>query len=360
MHFFLDVSIAGDQTSKEVIQDYCYWFTKRDPVILTVFFSKSPSKFLELQEKAKNFPLPFPYEQPPKIRWIQEKVPFSSLHRFYSRKVLVNEIHPYRAGDLFRIFRLTHPFLDSEQYESQATAIQFDLRYTKQFGRKNNPYQPEIAHDFVQYLVCNPAHSIIEFGCGAGSVLSLIRSQLHHSLKRYVGMDRSRSLIIKAQETHQKNQEVLFQLGDITQLSYPNQAFDVGFSESVLPYVSDPLKALQEMNRVTRHGFFCRLYSIPKAPQNLPMGKDRQTFLLNTGAVWKFDSQPRAHTFVIPKTSAVQSLVENWETVVVVRNQEDQFFKPLGIHTINFFIYPRSWYRTHESTVQRSHHVLMQ
>lgn len=360
MHFFLDVSIAGEQTSREIIHDYCVWFKKRDPVTLTVFFSKSLSPLLELQESAKNLSLPFPNEQPPKIRWVHKKVPFSSLHRYYSRKVLVNEINPYRMGDLFRIFRLTHPFLDSEPYESQATAIQFDLRYVKQFGAKNNPYKPAIVHDFVQYLSCNPTHSAIEFGCGAGSVFSLIKDQIQHPLKQYVGMDRSRSLIIKAKDTYQENREVSFQLGDISQIPYPNQAFDVGFSESVLPYISDPLKALREMKRVSRYGFFCRLYSIPKAPHNLPTGKDRQTILLNTGAVWKFDSQPRDHTFVIPKTSAVQSLVENWETVVVIQNQEDQFFKPLGIRTINFFIYPRSWYHTHKSIVNRSNHVLMQ
>lgn len=360
MDFLLDVSVAGASSSDEVLRDYCYWFSSSDPVRMTVFASGN-SEILELKKSISQYSHPHLRGQSiPKIRWILQRVPFNQLHQYYTRGVLVNEIQPFKPGDLFRLFRFVHPNNRSDRYENQAIAIQFDNRYTKVFKGQHDPYLPAIVDPIVDYLTANPEHSLLEVGCGAGSTFSLIRERFPQPIRSYCGVDQSRYLTIKAIDRFNHIPDVTFQLGDCAALVHGDDTFDVGYAESVLPYVTDPILALQELHRVTRHGFFCSLYTIPGHIKSIPYQKRTHTYPLNTGALWKFIPKPTTHVFHIPSTSSVRKLARNWDSIVVVENDDDQFFGPLGIRTVNFFFYPRQWYLAQSSIKKWCFEVLMQ
>jgi ubiquinone/menaquinone biosynthesis C-methylase UbiE len=90
------------------------------------------------------------------------------------------------------------------------------------------------------------AKHVLEAGCGTGAVLSSVETpaSLH-------GLDISATILAEA-GIHAPHAHLV--QGDVHDLPYPDYAFDITFCHYLLLWVKDPLRAVQEMARVTRPG----------------------------------------------------------------------------------------------------------
>lgn len=93
----------------------------------------------------------------------------------------------------------------------------------------------------------------LNIGCGPGSTIDLARlvSQGHVTGVEYVPdpLEEARVLAAAKGVTN-----VSFEVGDIDSLPFEDDAFDVVHAHQVLQHISNPVKALQEMRRVTKVG----------------------------------------------------------------------------------------------------------
>jgi phosphatidylethanolamine/phosphatidyl-N-methylethanolamine N-methyltransferase len=100
-----------------------------------------------------------------------------------------------------------------------------------------------------------PQHKVLEVGIGTGLTLPRYRKE-----QDIIGIDLSQGMLAKAQirieELGMKN--VRLQVMNAENLKFEDNSFDVVFAPSVLSVVSDPMKTLEEMKRVTKpDGVIC-------------------------------------------------------------------------------------------------------
>ena len=87
---------------------------------------------------------------------------------------------------------------------------------------------------------------VLEVGCGTGAVLTDLPDYL-----TVHGLDLSRA---RLSQTRSRIPKARLTCGNALHLPYPAAAFDVTFCHYLLLWVTDPLRALQEMKRVTCPG----------------------------------------------------------------------------------------------------------
>ena len=113
--------------------------------------------------------------------------------------------------------------------------------------------------DYLEFLVgrvwgLKDACRLVEFGCGAGKMGMKLLPLLPDG-SSYTGIDQSAELISKARQVWAKAPFLSeFHEGSIYETPFPESAFDVALTHTVLMHVPYPEKALQEMIRVTRSG----------------------------------------------------------------------------------------------------------
>lgn len=93
-------------------------------------------------------------------------------------------------------------------------------------------------------------NKVLDLGCGNGRLYQLFEGM---SID-YVGLDQSEELIKKAQE---KFPEVNFAVGDMRELPFPDDSYDIIYSIAVFHHLAnaeDRLKALSEIRRVLKPG----------------------------------------------------------------------------------------------------------
>ncbi|RAH63508.1 methyltransferase-UbiE family protein [Aspergillus piperis CBS 112811] len=112
------------------------------------------------------------------------------------------------------------------------------------------------ANNSAAYLLphLQPNMSILDVGCGPGSItIDLARKvPLGHVVGvEYVvdPLDGARSLAASEGVTN-----VRFQVGDIHDLPFPDNHFDVVHAHQVLQHIADPVQAFKEMRRVVKKG----------------------------------------------------------------------------------------------------------
>lgn len=99
-----------------------------------------------------------------------------------------------------------------------------------------------------------PHFQILDAGCGPGSItidLAKHVPQGHVTGVEYVPdpLDGARKLASEAGVSN-----ITFQVGDIHALPFENDTFDIVHVHQVLQHISDPIKALSELKRVTKEG----------------------------------------------------------------------------------------------------------
>jgi len=118
--------------------------------------------------------------------------------------------------------------------------INWHARYKQQAN-----WTRELRKYLFDQVGCKSAGRVLEVGCGTGAILSEIQTNTLH------GLDLQPASLIEA---HVHASSAFLACGDALSLPYPDDRFDISYSHYLLLWVADPVRALQEMKRVTRKG----------------------------------------------------------------------------------------------------------
>ena len=105
---------------------------------------------------------------------------------------------------------------------------------------------------FLPYL--QPGMTLLDCGCATGSITVGLAKVVEPG--QVTGVDIAEVEIERARERAAKAEitNILFAVGNIYQLDFPDNNFDAIFSHNVLEHIGEPDRALQEMHRVLKPG----------------------------------------------------------------------------------------------------------
>lgn len=96
--------------------------------------------------------------------------------------------------------------------------------------------------------------ALLDVGCGPGTITVDLATRTPNG--RVVGIDLSEEIIIKAKASNasslQKN--CSFEIGDVYNLDFPENSFDIVHAHQLLQHLTKPVEAIKEMHRVVRPG----------------------------------------------------------------------------------------------------------
>ena len=112
------------------------------------------------------------------------------------------------------------------------------------------------AKDSAAYLLpeLQPGMNVLDVGCGPGSITSDLAELAAPGL--VIGLDASEDVLLQARALAAGRglQNVTFTGGNVYDLDFPDETFDVVHAHQVLQHLVDPVAALREMRRVTKPG----------------------------------------------------------------------------------------------------------
>jgi SAM-dependent methyltransferase len=97
-----------------------------------------------------------------------------------------------------------------------------------------------------------PGLDVLDIGCGPGTITADLAGRVDPGT--VVGVDRSREVLDEARRAAGPATNLRFEAGDVYDLGYPDDSFDVVHAHQLLQHLSDPVAALREMRRVCRPG----------------------------------------------------------------------------------------------------------
>lgn len=103
---------------------------------------------------------------------------------------------------------------------------------------------------FVDVLKSIEFRSALELGCGFGRMLKLLLENF--SLERLVGVDVSEDQIANARKLLKRFGGGELYCGNIKELDFPNNSFDLVYTSEVLMHIEDPEHILRNMKRISR------------------------------------------------------------------------------------------------------------
>nr|WP_268235019.1 methyltransferase domain-containing protein [Arthrobacter sp. BL-252-APC-1A] len=119
-----------------------------------------------------------------------------------------------------------------------------------------NAHAARSASDSAAYLLprLQPGHRILDVGCGPGSITVDLAAVAAPG--RVTGLDRSEDVLVQARAlaAERGTENVEFLPGNVYDLDFPDDTFDVVHAHQVLQHLTDPVAALHERRRVTRPG----------------------------------------------------------------------------------------------------------
>ena len=117
-------------------------------------------------------------------------------------------------------------------------------------------HQWRTAENSAAYLLplLTPDARVLDVGCGPGTITADLAALVPDG--HVTGIDAAEGVLDNARaEAEQRGSgNVTFETGNVYQLSYPDDSFDVVHAHQVLQHLSDPVAALAEMRRVCRPG----------------------------------------------------------------------------------------------------------
>lgn len=101
----------------------------------------------------------------------------------------------------------------------------------------------------VEKLI-SPSDSVLECACGTG----LLTKAIAPKCKSIVATDFSEKMLKRAKRKCKKYGNARFEQANILDLAYLDESFDVVVAANVIHLLDEPLKALDELNRVCKRG----------------------------------------------------------------------------------------------------------
>jgi ubiquinone/menaquinone biosynthesis C-methylase UbiE len=99
-----------------------------------------------------------------------------------------------------------------------------------------------------------PGMSLLDVGCGPGTITADLAGRLGEGT--VVGIDLAEEVIELARERNPtpSGADLSFRVGDVYELEYADETFDVVYAHQVLQHLGRPVDALAEMRRVLKPG----------------------------------------------------------------------------------------------------------
>ncbi len=107
------------------------------------------------------------------------------------------------------------------------------------------------AHRVLRKIVSDqirPGDSVLECACGTG----LLTAVIARKCGKLTATDFSVKMLKRAKKNCVAYRNIAFESADITALRYPSEAFDAVVAGNVIHLLDEPLKALEELNRVCK------------------------------------------------------------------------------------------------------------
>lgn len=111
----------------------------------------------------------------------------------------------------------------------------------------------QIVETAVALLEIQPQHRVLEIGFGGGAGLARLAEQVQSGV--VMGVDFSADMVRRAERRFRKEiaaGRMEVQLGDVSQLPYPDESFDRGLTVNTIYFWPDALKGLEEIRRVLK------------------------------------------------------------------------------------------------------------
>jgi SAM-dependent methyltransferase len=110
------------------------------------------------------------------------------------------------------------------------------------------------AENSAAYLLpaLGPGLDLLDVGCGPGTITQELAALVHPG--RVVGIDASEDVIAQATRLQPASENVRFVTADVYDLEFDDATFDVVHAHQVLQHLSDPVRGLRSMLRVTKPG----------------------------------------------------------------------------------------------------------
>lgn len=117
----------------------------------------------------------------------------------------------------------------------------------KKYANSYFLFTPGFQDELLKNVGSNLYGRVLDAGCGVGKLVSKIQNY-----SSYVGLDSNIAMIEVAKEKLGNKSEILFELGDVSNINYPEAYFDSVASVNVLYSLTNPLKFIEEINRVLK------------------------------------------------------------------------------------------------------------
>lgn len=105
--------------------------------------------------------------------------------------------------------------------------------------------------NFIDPYLLDSQMKILDIGCGTGVISKYISEKMPFS--QVIGVDHDDTKISINNE-HNTLSNLCFKTADVYNLPFKDETFDLCFCRFMLMHLADPLKAINEMKRVTRKG----------------------------------------------------------------------------------------------------------
>lgn len=142
-----------------------------------------------------------------------------------------------------------------------------------------NPVQQILINNFYRELfkILKPykSNSILDVGCGEGFTLKKLEEK--RIGKNNEGIDFSEDAIRLGNEIYP---QLKLAIGDVYDLKFKDNSFDVAVCTEVLEHLEDPVKAVSEIKRVTKKYI---VFSVPNEPFFIMANFLRGKYLKNFG-----------------------------------------------------------------------------
>ena len=200
--------------------------------------------------------------------------------------------------------------------------------YERQRGRSSKLLAP-LFIDFV-----GVKGEVIDVGCGTGA-LTLAMAQ-KKSVSKIVGIDVSHAFIAYAR-SKTNDPRIVFEKGDAQNLALSDASFDQCVALLVIPFMSDPLKAVKEMNRVTRSGG-----TVATATWDTTGGNELNDVLTETALILdpKADPKPPGVENTSGTYGSQQDLSSLWEAAGLTNIETTSLLFPCNFESFNDFWQP--------------------